>query len=66
MTSERPAGDDQGRFQISGLAPGEYRVIALTRNIMNTQVSNRLLMRAEKVILERGGSQSVSLKIVEP
>jgi hypothetical protein len=66
MNSERPVGDDQGRFQISGLAPGEYRVIALTRNIMNTQVSNRLLMRAEKVILERGGSQSVSLKIVEP
>ncbi len=66
MNSERPAGDDQGRFQISGLAPGEYRVIALTRNIVNTQVSNQLLMRAEKVMLERGGSQSVSLKIVEP
>ncbi len=66
LNSERPAADEQGRFQISGLAPGEYRVIALSRSIVNTQISNQLLNHAEKITLERGSVQNVSLKIVEP
>jgi len=66
LNSERPAGDDQGRFQISGLAPGEYRVIALTKNIVNTQISDQLLSRAEKVTLERGSLKDISLKVIDP
>jgi len=56
------------RFQIGGLAPGEYRILALTGDILirlNGDVAS-LVNGAEEVKLERGGSQSVSLKIVEP
>jgi Carboxypeptidase regulatory-like domain len=68
MLSASAPADDQGRFQIGGLAPGEYRVLALTGDMLislNGDAS-RLLSNAEKVTLERGSSQSVSLKIVEP
>jgi hypothetical protein len=67
LSASAPA-DDQGRFQIGGLAPGEYRVLALTGDMLIrvNGDSNGLVIGAEKVTLERGGSQSVSLKIVEP
>jgi hypothetical protein len=57
--------NDQGRFQIGGLAPGEYRVLAVTADSLS-HVQLDIVNRAEKVTLERGSSQSVSLKIVEP
>jgi hypothetical protein len=57
--------DDQGRFQIGGLAPGEYRVLAIPVGTLS-RVPPDIVNRAEKVTLERGGSQSVALKIVEP
>lgn len=62
------AVDDQGRFQIGGLAPGEYRVLAVTQDTLLRANRDpiRILEKAEKVTLERGGSQSISLKIVEP
>lgn len=66
--SVRAPANDQGRFQIGGLAPGEYRVLALTQDMLtrlNGDVS-RLVNNAEKVTVERGSSQSVTLKIVEP
>src|SRR6185295_15936176 len=49
--------DDQGRFQIGGLAPGEYRVLAVTAASLS-RVQPDIVSRAEKVTLERGGSQS--------
>lgn len=57
--------DDQGRFQIGGLAPGEYRVMAIPVGSLSGLPPDTV-SRAEKVTLERGGSHSVSLKIVEP
>jgi hypothetical protein len=69
ITSASGIADDQGRFQIGGLAPGDYRVFALTEDLrrrLGTEEFARLLNRAEKVTVERGSSQSVSLKIVEP
>jgi hypothetical protein len=60
--------DDQGRFQIGGLAPGDYRVLALTKEglIRNADNLIRLINDAEKVTLERGGSQNISLKLIDP
>ena len=51
--------DDQGRFQISGLAPGEYRVLAMPQDVFDRLEDDSfilLLSAAEKVTLERGGS----------
>jgi Carboxypeptidase regulatory-like domain len=64
--------DDDGSFQIAGLAPGDYRVLAvlsapladgleLTKDILP-----RLWYRAEKLTLRRGGSQTVALKLADP
>ena len=53
---------------MGGLAPGEYRVLALAQDTLIKNMSNLLplLSRAEKVTLERGSLKDVSLKIVEP
>lgn len=62
------ATDDQGRFQIGGLAPGEYRVLALTDDALVRNAGNLVPMasRAETVILERGDSKSIALKLIDP
>jgi hypothetical protein len=65
ISPEGLGADDQGRFRISGLAPGEYRVIGLARPVPFTQVSNQLLSRGETVTLERGGLQDLSLKLID-
>ena len=71
MSSDAPfstvsaMADEQGRFQIGGLAPGEYRILAVTTGDL-AQMQPDTVNRAEKVTLERGGSQTVSLKIVDP
>ncbi len=57
--------NDQGRFQIGGLAPGEYRVLAIPAGTLS-RLPPDIVNSAEKVKLERGSSQTVSLKIVEP
>jgi len=69
LRSARGAADDQGRFRIDGLQPGEYRILALPRdavNRLNPESFVSLLSRGEKVTVERGSSQSISLKIVQP
>jgi hypothetical protein len=53
--------DNQGRFRISGLAPGEYRVMALKKGDIS-----QLLNRAEKVTVERGTLKDISLKLIDP
>jgi hypothetical protein len=61
----RVTANDQGRFQIGGLAPGEYRVLAIPVGTLS-RVQPDAVNSAEEVELERGSSQSISLKIVEP
>jgi len=64
--------DEQGQFRLDGLAPGEYRVLALPemslgpRTNVTPDLLTRMLSRAEKVTLERGASKSISLKLTDP
>ena len=62
--------DDDGKFQFGLLPAGEYRVLALPpdqrERIEEPGVLQRLLPRAERIVLERGGSQSVTLAPLDP
>lgn len=70
---DRPVtGDNGGQFQIMGLTPGEYRVLAVQsaplpdgQQIWQGMLS-KLWSGAEKVTVERGGSQTVPLKLSDP
>jgi len=67
--SKNTPADEQGNFQINGMAPGEYRVFGVTETTamrLKPGTLIRLIDRAEKVTLDRGASPSVTLKIVEP
>lgn len=61
---------ENGKFQLTGLPPGEYRVLAIPvgglLQLGEPGVLNQLAASAERVTLERGGSQTVELKLVDP
>jgi hypothetical protein len=64
------AADGDGKFQISGIVPGEYRIFAVPGE-GRTQAERplawqRLVSRAEKVTLARGDSQNVVLEVGDP
>jgi hypothetical protein len=65
-------GDNDGKFQIAGLEPGEYRVLAVQSTPLpdgqqiKSQMLGRLWSSAEKVTVERGGSRNVTLKLSDP
>jgi hypothetical protein len=71
-TAHPVTGDNDGKFQIAGLEPGEYRIVAVQSAALpdGQQISARMLTKlwssAEKVTLDRGGSQSVALKLSDP
>ena len=60
-------GDDAGRFRIGGLAPGEYRVIALRS--LDPSTSNaaveRALSAAKKIEVGPNGVQNVTLEVTD-
>jgi Carboxypeptidase regulatory-like domain len=72
VTLRPVTGDNDGQFHITGLEPGEYRVLAVRSAALpdGQQIGSQMLSNiwsdAEKVILERGGSQTVSLKLSDP
>ena len=61
-------GDNEGRFAMTGLAPGEYRVLAVLSAPladgleMTKDIVPRLWHRAEMLTLRRGRSQHLALK----
>jgi hypothetical protein len=69
-STKNATGDEDGKFQFAGLAPGEYRVLAFSEAVKDKldepHVLERLLSGAEKVTLERGGFQNVALKLTNP
>jgi hypothetical protein len=66
LSGESLTGDKDGKFQILGLPPGEYRVIAINKFVRLNEISVQILSRAEKVIVDRGSSKDVSLKLIDP
>ena len=63
-------GGDDGSFRFAGLAPGEYRILAVppeTKDKLDEPgVLERLLVGAAKITLDRGDVQSVQVKPTDP
>jgi hypothetical protein len=59
--------DLNGKFQIPGIAPGEYRLLAIPQpgDLKIPDNLGRFTNSLEKVALERGGSQNVVLKLTD-
>jgi hypothetical protein len=68
-TSDRTGADD-GEFQFLGLAPGEYRILAVAEEarekLQEPGVLERLMGRAQTVKLEPASVQELRLKLVDP
>ncbi|HWQ55340.1 MAG TPA: carboxypeptidase-like regulatory domain-containing protein [Bryobacteraceae bacterium] len=64
---ERAKGDENGRFQMGGLAPGEYRLIALSSVEWDTsfEALDEALTTGKKVEVGANGFQTVALEPVE-
>ena len=64
------AADADGRFQITAIVPGEYRIFAVTADDRDEAERaapwQRLLTRAQKLTLARGASQNVVLTVSDP
>jgi hypothetical protein len=62
--------DESGRFQFAGLAPGEYRLLAVSvddkAQLDRPNTLGRLLGDAEKLSLGESQSQDVQLKLARP
>ena len=58
-------GDDAGRFRIAGLAPGEYRVLALGSFDLSTSNAafDRALSAGKKIEVGPNGIQNVTLEV---
>jgi hypothetical protein len=70
LSADLRTGDDDGRFQYTGLAPADYRLIAVAPALQDKldepHVLERLLARAEKITLGPGAFQNVTIKPVDP
>ena len=60
-------GDADGKFQFTGLAPGEYRILAVSSAVKyefnKPNVLERLLVNAKKVELDPRGNQTLTLEL---
>jgi hypothetical protein len=63
------ATDDDGHFQIGGLAPGTYRVIAVERkaleDLANFAILDRVLKDAKEIALDVNGFQDLTLDLAD-
>ena len=70
LSVHKASGDNDGKFRLLGLSPGDYRVLAVTeadKDKLNASgVLDRLLPAGEKLTLDRGGVQDLHLKLTDP
>ena len=60
--------DEEGRFSMGGLAPGEYRVIALTREAYlaaDPETVRRALAASPKIDVGASAVHTVTLELTE-
>ena len=64
---QRIAGDEKGRFQFTGLAPGEYRIVAVRSRQEDDDrepgALERALAVARKIELGPSGSEDVTIPV---
>jgi hypothetical protein len=62
-------GDEDGKFQFRGLAPGEYRILAVSpaaqEKLSEPNILNRLLVNAKAITLGASAFQTVPLELTE-
>jgi len=63
------AADDDGKFQFAGLAPGEYRILAVVpesvEKLDEPHVLEQLLSRADRVTLTAGVTENLALRVTD-
>ena len=59
-------GDDTGRFQINGLAPGEYRLLAVRALGVPTSAVQRAMTTGKTIEIEANGFLNLTLELSEP
>jgi hypothetical protein len=61
--------DKEGRFQFTGLVPGEYRALAVPLRASRPEdldAATRLAARAETITVERGATRNIDLHLTDP
>ena len=70
QAAARAAADDDGKFQIAGLAPGTYRVFAvepqIAYSLANFNILDRLLSGGKEITLGPNGYQELTLDVADP
>jgi len=64
------AADEDGKFQFAGLAPGEYRMLAVVpesiEQLDEPHVLEQLLSSADRVTLTAGATENRTLRVIDP
>src|SRR5262245_16628436 len=62
--------DEDGKFQFVGLAPGEYRILAVAPEVAEKldepHVLEQLLSAADRVTLTAGVAENQALRVTDP
>jgi hypothetical protein len=70
LSAKTTEADEGGKFQFAGLAPGEYRILAVMPETAETldepHVLERLLSGAEPVTLSPSVAQNQTLRVTDP